>query len=43
MLWAKDLEGYYLYANEAICNNLLMATPDEVLGKCDVIFCNKRT
>ena len=22
MLWAKDLEGRYLYANDAICNNL---------------------
>lgn len=41
MLWAKDLEGYYLYANEAICNNLLMATPDEVLGKCDVFFATR--
>ena len=41
MLWAKDLEGYYLYANESICNNLLMATPDEVLGKCDVFFATR--
>ena len=38
MVWAKDLEGYYLYANESICNNLLMATPDEVIGKCDVFL-----
>lgn len=41
MLWAKDLEGNYLYANEAICNNLLMATPDEVIGKCDVFFATR--
>ena len=41
MLWAKDLDGKYLYANEAICNNLLMATPDEVIGKCDVFFATR--
>ena len=41
MLWAKDLEGNYLYANESICKNLLMATPDEVLGKCDVFFATR--
>ena len=41
MLWAKDLEGNYLYANESICENLLMANSDEVIGKCDVFFCNK--
>jgi PAS domain-containing protein len=41
MLWAKDLEGNYLYANEKICNNLLMATPDEVLGKNDVFFATR--
>jgi diguanylate cyclase (GGDEF)-like protein len=40
-LWAKDLEGNYLYANEKICNNLLMATPDEVLGKNDVFFATR--
>ena len=36
MLWAKDLEGNYLYANDSICRSLLMATPDEVTGKNDV-------
>ena len=41
MLWAKDLDGNYLYANETICNNLLMATPDEVLGKSDVFFATR--
>ncbi|RXI27531.1 EAL domain-containing protein [Aliarcobacter trophiarum] len=38
MLWIKDLEGRYLYANSAICNGLLMAKPDEVIGKTDVFF-----
>jgi len=41
MLWAKDLDGKYLYANEAICNNLLMASPDEVIGKLDVFFATR--
>lgn len=41
MLWAKDLEGNYLFANESICNNLLMATPDEVIGKKDVYFATR--
>jgi len=41
MLWAKDLEGNYLYANDSICRNLLMATPDEVTGKSDVYFAKR--
>ena len=38
MLWAKDLEGNYLFANRAICENLLMTTPGEAIGKGDVFF-----
>lgn len=41
MLWTKDLEGKYLFANESICNNLLMATPEEVIGKNDVFFATR--
>jgi diguanylate cyclase (GGDEF)-like protein len=41
MLWAKDLEGRYLYANDSICNNLLMASPEEVIGKDDFYFTKK--
>ncbi|AXX90428.1 GGDEF domain-containing protein [Arcobacter suis] len=41
MLWAKDLDGRYLYANDAICNKLLMATPQEVIGKNDVFFAQR--
>jgi diguanylate cyclase (GGDEF)-like protein/PAS domain S-box-containing protein len=41
MLWAKDLEGKYLYVNESICNNLLMATQDEVIGNNDVYFATR--
>lgn len=39
MLWAKDVEGRYLFANRAICDNLLMAeNTSEPLGKTDVFF-----
>jgi len=39
MLWIKDLEGRYLFANEAICNGLLMAVDTlEPIGKTDVFF-----
>ncbi|MDD2896703.1 MAG: EAL domain-containing protein [Aliarcobacter sp.] len=41
MLWAKDLEGKYLYANDSICKNFLMATPDEVIGQVDVFFATR--
>ncbi len=41
MLWAKDLEGKYLYANDSICKNLLMADPKEVIGKTDVYFATR--
>ncbi|WP_373001832.1 EAL domain-containing protein [Sulfurimonas sp.] len=39
MLWVKDLNGKYLYANKAICDGLLMAKDtDEPIGKGDVFF-----
>jgi len=39
MLWVKDINGNYLYANKAICNNLLMAKDtQEPIGKGDVFF-----
>ena len=38
MLWIKDLNGRYLYANNAICNGLLIATPNEVIGKTDIFL-----
>ncbi|RBQ29130.1 sensor domain-containing protein [Aliarcobacter vitoriensis] len=41
MLWVKDLEGKYLYANSAICTGLLMATEDEVLGNTDIFFAKR--
>lgn len=39
MLWAKDLDGKYIYVNQAICDNLLMATNTlEPIGKGDLFF-----
>ncbi len=39
MLWIKDMDGRFLFANKAICNNLLMAKDtNEPIGKNDVFF-----
>lgn len=39
MLWAKDVEGKYIFANKAICDNLLMAKDtQEPIGKNDDFF-----
>lgn len=42
MLWIKDIEGKYIYANKAICNGLLMAKDiKEPIGKDDVFFAKR--
>ncbi len=42
MLWAKDTEGRYLFANKALCENLLMAKDtEEPIGKTDVFFAKR--
>jgi len=42
MLWVKDTEGNYIYANETICKTLLMAKDtDEPIGKNDVYFAQR--
>ncbi len=39
MLWAKDVNGKYIFANKAICDNLLMAQDtNEPVGQGDVFF-----
>ena len=39
MLWAKNLNKEYIFANKAICNNLLNALDtEEPLGKTDMYF-----
>lgn len=43
MLWIKDIEGNYIYANKAICNGLLMAkNTQEPIGKNDVFFAKRQ-
>lgn len=42
MLWIKDIEGHYIYANRAICEGLLMAKDtEEPIGKTDVFFAQR--
>lgn len=42
MIWAKDLDKKYLFANKAMCEQLLFATSlDEPLGKDDLFFANR--
>ena len=39
MLWIKDVQGRYLFANKSICENLLMAKDtSEPVGQTDVYF-----
>ena len=39
MLWAKDVNGKYIFVNKAICDNLLMAKDtNEPIGEGDVFF-----
>jgi PAS domain S-box-containing protein len=42
LIWAKDLKGRYILANQAICNKLLMCgTPDAATGKTDRFFAER--
>ncbi|MBL8452629.1 MAG: response regulator [Zoogloea sp.] len=39
MIWAKDLEGRYLFANQAMCRDLLCAADTaEPVGRSDLFF-----
>lgn len=39
MIWAKDAQKRYIFANRAMCNDLLNATDtDEPIGKTDLFF-----
>ncbi|MEA3371939.1 MAG: EAL domain-containing protein [Campylobacterota bacterium] len=39
MLWVKDINGIYMYVNQAICDGLLMAKDtNEPIGKGDLFF-----
>lgn len=41
MMWIKDLNNKYLYANAYMCENFLVAHPSEVLGKDDYFFAER--
>ncbi len=42
MIWAKDLEKRYIFANKAICSDLLNAADtDEPTGKLDMFFAER--
>lgn len=42
MLWVKEVNGNYLYANQAICDGLLMAKDtSEPIGKNDIFFAQR--
>lgn len=39
MLWAKDMDKKFLFANQSICNKILMASStEEPIGKTDMFF-----
>ncbi|MCX6306688.1 MAG: response regulator [Bacteroidetes bacterium] len=43
MLWAKDLDKKFIFANKSVCDNLLVATDtDEPIGKGDMFFANRQ-
>ncbi len=43
MIWAKDLEGRFIFANKAICENLLCARDtEEPVGKTDMYFAERQ-
>lgn len=43
LIWAKDLDGKYIFANKAICEKLLGAVDtDEPIGKTDVFFAKRQ-
>ena len=43
MLWAKDLDKKYLFANKALCESLLFANDtNEPIGKTDMYFVERQ-
>ncbi len=43
MIWAKDLDKRFLFANKAVCEGLLCATDtDEPIGKTDLFFAQRQ-
>ena len=43
LIWSKDLEGRFLFVNQAMCDNLIMCDrPDKALGKTDMFFAEQQ-
>jgi PAS domain S-box-containing protein len=43
MLWAKDLNKHYIFANKSVCENLLFAKDtEEPIGKDDLFFASRQ-
>jgi PAS domain S-box-containing protein len=39
LIWSKDLEGRFLFVNQAMCDKLIMCgSPDKAVGKTDIFF-----
>lgn len=42
LIWAKDLEGRFIFANQALCDKLLMCkAPQDTFGKIDTYFAER--
>jgi PAS domain S-box-containing protein len=42
LIWAKDMNGKYIFANKAMCDKLLMAKDvEEPIGKTDMFFAER--
>ncbi len=41
LLWIKDLDGNYIYANDATCKTFLNTLPVDAIGKNDLYFAKK--
>ncbi len=41
LIWAKDLEGRFIFSNKCYCEKLLKCDPAEVAGKKAVYFANR--
>ena len=42
LIWAKDLEGKYIFANKAMAEKLLIADVKEIKGMTDVFFAKRQ-
>ncbi|MFC1840484.1 PAS domain S-box protein [Thermodesulfobacteriota bacterium] len=43
LIWSKDLEGRFLFVNQAMCDKLIMCdNPDKALGKTNMFFADQQ-